>query len=90
VAYRIVFRPAAERDLVSLPQNVRERIDDRLKELVEDPRPPGVKKMGGEESLYRIRVGGFRIVYAVDDDSQTVHIKRIGSRNEIYRLLRRL
>ncbi len=90
MAYRIIFRPAAGRDLVSLPKNATERIDNRLRELVDNPRPSGVKKIEGEESLYRIRVGDFRIVYTVDDNSQTVNVKRIGSRNEIYKLLKRL
>jgi mRNA interferase RelE/StbE len=35
--------------------------------LEDDPRHPGVVKMAGPEDLYRVRVGDWRIVYAIQN-----------------------
>jgi mRNA-degrading endonuclease RelE of RelBE toxin-antitoxin system len=34
---------------------------------------------------WRVRVGGYRILYQVDDDAQTVTIVRVKGRREVYR-----
>ena len=39
----------------------------RLHALRTSPRPPGVTKLEGEDLIYRIREGGYRIVYAIRD-----------------------
>ena len=50
-----------------------------------NPRPPGVVKLEGPESLFRVRVGDFRVVYAIRDDVLLVLVVRIGNRREVYR-----
>ncbi len=42
------------------------------------------KKLRGYP-LYRIRVGDYRIIYSVDEDSKTVYIIRIGHRENVYK-----
>jgi mRNA-degrading endonuclease RelE of RelBE toxin-antitoxin system len=39
----------------------------KLDALQEEPRPVGVEKLAGAENLYRVRVGDWRIVYAIRD-----------------------
>lgn len=39
----------------------------RLKPLHNNPRPLDVKKLTGEDDLYRIREGDFRIICAIQD-----------------------
>lgn len=41
--------------------------------------------MSGEDSVYRVRVGDYRIVYEVTDDVLVIHVVRIGHRREVYR-----
>ena len=41
--------------------------------------------MKGEDSVYRVRVGDYRIVYEVLDNVLLVHVVRIGHRREVYR-----
>src|SRR6185437_1280485 len=55
MTYSILLAPPAERQFKSLTESVRKRIVKRLKSLRENPRPQGVKKLAGEEVLYRIR-----------------------------------
>ena len=41
--------------------------------------------MSGEDSVYRVRVGDYRIVYEVIDSVLVIHVVRIGHRREVYR-----
>jgi len=49
-----------------------------------NPRPTGSVNLAGRED-YRIRVGDYRIVYAVDDAADCVIIARIAHRRDVYR-----
>jgi mRNA interferase RelE/StbE len=61
-----------------------ERVLDEIDQLGNDPRPPGCRKLAGED-LFRIRVGDYRVVYSIDDDARHVIIVRTGHRREVYR-----
>ena len=63
---------------------VRERVRAAVDGLAEDPRPPGSAKLAGHDD-YRIRVGEYRMVYAVDDTERIVLVARIAHRREVYR-----
>ncbi len=41
--------------------------------------------MQGDEGLYRVRVGDYRIIYQIQDAALLVLVVRIGNRREIYR-----
>ena len=85
MAYSILLAPPAERQLKSLTDSVQKRIVRRLKSLGENPRPQGVKKLAGEEHLYRIREGAYRIIYTIQDKELIVLVVKIGDRKEVYR-----
>jgi mRNA interferase RelE/StbE len=68
-----------------LPGDLYGRIIRKLGALEENPRPFGVEKLGGSENLYRVRVGDWRIVYAILDRELVVIVIRIGHRREVYR-----
>ncbi|MBI4859577.1 MAG: type II toxin-antitoxin system RelE/ParE family toxin [Candidatus Riflebacteria bacterium] len=57
----------------------------RIDGLSQNPRPPGVKKLAGEEHLCRIRVGDHRVVHEIQDDRLLVLVVRIGHRRDVYR-----
>ena len=61
--YRVEITPSAQQELSKLPRKVQKRIDERNLALAENPRPPGSKKLEGEDDFHRIRVGDYRIVY---------------------------
>lgn len=58
--------------------------------LAVDPRPAACKKLAGHESLWRVRIGSYRIVYRVDDRALAVVVLIIGHRRDIYLDLQRL
>jgi mRNA interferase RelE/StbE len=68
-----------------LPAKVRGRIVETLEELRKDPRPSGYVKLKGEDNLWRIRVGQYRVVYAIEDDVLTVLVVRVSHRKDVYR-----
>lgn len=85
MTYSILLAPSAERQLKALTGPVQKRIVKRLRSLKETPRPQGVKKLAGEEDLYRIREGDYRIIYTIQDKQLIVLVVKIGDRKEIYR-----
>lgn len=82
--YSVEITGRAERDLRRLDRAVKNRIVESILVLASNPRPPGCLKVRGEESLWRIRVGDWRIGYEIDDQKQEVVVIRIGHRSEFY------
>jgi len=89
LAYRIEFAPKAQRDFNALDKPIRSRLARRINSLAENPFPQGIKKLAGEEDLYRLRVGDYRIIYQVQGKRLVVLIVGIGHRGDVYRGLRR-
>jgi len=85
MSYSILLRPAANRDLLRLSPDILDRVEKGMARLQSSPRPPGAKKPVGYEKEWRLRVGDYRILYVVDDDSQQVVIARVVHRREAYR-----
>ena len=63
---------------------MRDRVQSAIDALAEEPRPVGVAKLAGRY-YYRVRVGEYRIVFAVDDDARLVIVARIAHRRDVYR-----
>ncbi len=55
-------------------------ISKAIQNLKETPRPVGCKKL--VESLYRIRIGDFRVIYWIDDKNKTIIITKVERRKE--------
>lgn len=87
--YQIKALPAAEQDIAELPEPTRSRIIDAIDALADNPRPSGVKKMEGYKSLFRLRVGQYRVAYEIHDKVLLVIIAAAGNRDKIYKLLKR-
>jgi mRNA interferase RelE/StbE len=81
--YRIELRPAAVRALRKLDPQVRRRIQGAIALLAQDPHPPAARALQGRPGL-RVRVGDYRILYAVADDVLLVVVITLGHRREIY------
>lgn len=82
--YTINVTPSAKRDLERLARDVLRRLDRKIQTLVSNPRPFGAVKLTNEETLYRVRVGDYRIVYQVNDGTHVVTIVRVRKRGEVY------
>ena len=85
MAYSILLAPPPERQLKAFSQAVQKCLVKRLKRLQVNPRPQGVKKLTGEDDLYRVREGSYRIIYTIREKALIVLVLKIGDRKEVYR-----
>lgn len=73
-----------------MPAIGQSKIGAAIDELAHRPRPGGAKKLAGPESLYRIRVGDYRVVYQIEDRILHVLVVIVGHRRDVYDKLKRL
>ncbi len=83
--YSVAFVPSAADSLRKLPAKTRGRVAAKIDALQVEPRPPGVEKLSGQDELYRIRSGRYRVIYRITDEVLEVLIVRIGHRRDVYR-----
>ena len=83
--YAIEFRPSALKSLRRLPRNHLIRIRTAIDALAVNPRPTGARKLAGSEDFHRIRVGDYRIIYALSHARLVVCVVRVTHRKDVYR-----
>lgn len=86
-AYDIDFLHRAAREFAKLTKDVQRRLTPKIDALAIEPRPQGCEKLEGTRDAYRIRVGDYRVVYLVHDDSAAVLVTRVAHRRDAYRNL---
>jgi mRNA interferase RelE/StbE len=82
--YRVRILPRALKDIAALPKEYARLVSQHIDRLVQDPRPPDSKKLRGTKG-HSLRVGTYRILYDIDDETHTVTIYRVKHRREAYR-----
>ena len=83
-SYTVEMKPAARKELLSLPNDILARTVGRIEALAQDPRPPGCKKLKVYRNQWRIRVGAWRVIYTIDDAMRLISITRIAHRKDVY------
>jgi mRNA interferase RelE/StbE len=83
--YTVEFERSAKKEFDRLDGLIRARVLRRVGALEDDPRPPGATRLVGADDLWRIRVGDYRVVYAIEDDRLVVIVVRVGGRGRVYR-----
>jgi mRNA interferase RelE/StbE len=84
-SYSISFKNSVEKDLRKIPVSLLPHIFEHVENLSGDPLPHDVQKLSGAESLYRVRVGEYRIIYQVLHESREVIVYYIRHRSVAYR-----
>lgn len=85
IRYKVEIKESALKSLSALPLRQQLRIRQKIDALAGNPYPPGHRKLKGEDCSYRIRVGDYRVVYDVLNDTVIVLVLRIGHRKDVYR-----
>ncbi len=83
--YKVTVKKSAAKALTKLPKNIANQLIPSIKQLGEDPRPAGSKKLKGAEDLWRIRMGDYRVVYSIEDAIMIVDVVQVAHRKDIYR-----
>lgn len=80
--YQVIISNKAEKALQKLSATAYARMVAALRNLAQNPSPPGCKKLKGRDA-WRIRVGTYRAIYEIEDDQLIVLIITIGHRKDI-------
>jgi mRNA interferase RelE/StbE len=85
MSYQVTLTATAVKERKQIDSVVRQRIDQALRSLQTEPRPPGVKKLSGKHQDWRVRVGDYRILYDINDEQKLITVWRIAHRRDVYR-----
>ena len=84
--WQIEMLPAARSELRALRNPIQSRIRAAIRSLSDDQLPADSIAMRGKGiGLHRLRVGGYRIVYRLQQQRLCILVIRIGHRSEVYR-----
>lgn len=83
--YAIEFTDPASKNFLKLPKSEARKISKKIDALSTNPTPNGYKKIQGEENLFRIRSGDYRILYQIFENRVVILVVRIGHRKDVYR-----
>ncbi|MDB9311142.1 MAG: type II toxin-antitoxin system RelE/ParE family toxin [Nostocales cyanobacterium ELA608] len=85
MTYEIIITKSIQKQLDNLPNNIQERVYDKISQLAEEPRPDGVVKLKGYDNEYRIRIGDYRLVYEIQDEQLIVLLVQCKHRRDVYK-----
>ena len=83
--YSIIFSKKAESFLEDLDIKKKKRILKKIRELQTNSKSLDIKKLKSRYSLYRLRVGDFRVIYSIKNERVMIYIIIIGWRKDIYK-----
>jgi mRNA interferase RelE/StbE len=84
VSYEILLKITAQRQLDSIKGKTYNRIATVISNLHSNPRPANTRKLT-DTGLWRIRIGNYRLLYAIDDQVKSIMIIRIAKRNKAFK-----
>jgi mRNA interferase RelE/StbE len=86
VIYAVRFTHRAEKDIARLDRDTQKRITAKavlLGKAPYDPRVSGAVTQKGR--LRKSRIGGWRLIYTVDDETKVVTVVAIERRGQVYK-----
>ena len=83
MAYQVIFKKRAQKELQSLSKPIQLLISGAIQKLAIDPHPPTSRKLVNRPG-YRVRIGDYRIIYTVHNEILTINVIHVGHRREIY------
>jgi len=87
MTYQVKFMPDAAEELSRLDKIIARRIITKIKWLSENFDNSTPEVLTGEwKGLFKLRVGGYRVVYTASHKDQLITIHLIGHRRDIYKV----
>ena len=83
--FEVRFSRQAEKQALKLPPAHRRRLRTIVEKLRESPFAYPYRKVQGRPGHYRIRAGGFRIIFRVISKDNQIWIIKIEKRSRVYR-----
>jgi len=82
--YTIIFSKSADKYLDSFDRKTKQRILEKIRGLQTNSENLDIKKLKSHHTLYRLRVGNFRIIYSIKHERVIIYVVAIGHRKDIY------
>ena len=76
-SWQITLARQPQKVLRKLPKELLQRIDIQFAVLAKNPRSAGCKKLSGFDNLYRVRVGDWRISYAIEEQQLVILVLEV-------------
>ena len=77
--WHVIIERSPQKVLRKLDTVMRSRIEKAIDQLSENPFPIGHRKIVGQENIYRVRIGGWRIIYEVEKGKLIILIIEYGT-----------
>jgi mRNA interferase RelE/StbE len=81
--WRVEVKQRAKKDLTRLDVPVRRRIVKAARKLAENPHGGALRKLTGRPES-RLRVGDWRVLITLDEETRTVQVQRVLPRGRAY------
>jgi mRNA interferase RelE/StbE len=81
--WRVEVKSRAKKDLTRLDLPMRRRVVEAVRKLADDPYSGALRKLTGRPE-FRLRVGDWRVLVTLDEDTGTVQVQRILPRGRAY------
>ena len=80
--YKHIIKKPAKKFIDRLPKPEKARLVTAIAQL---PDGEDIKPLKGHSNLLRLRVGGYRIIYSVDNGQLIVYVIDVDNRGDIYK-----
>ena len=81
---KIVIRSSAIKDLKSISEPFKTKIEKKILELKKFPNLTNIKKLTNFEPAYRYRIGDYRIIYYPDKNTKHILLLSFSPRGSVY------
>jgi mRNA interferase RelE/StbE len=83
--YRLEIKNKAVKELSRIRPDLGVKLLSAISSLTSIPRPRQSHKLHSSNNSYRLRVGDYRVLYQIDDDSRQIMVYHVGHRRDVYR-----
>jgi mRNA interferase RelE/StbE len=80
---QVLLRPIAAKYLERLNEPDHSRIKAALTDLSEDPPKGDIRPVAGQKGYFRLKVGGFRALYRIEDG--VIFVTNLDPRGQVYK-----
>ena len=82
--YKILWDTRTKKDLRRIDRSNQERIIQKCSEILSIDPYIGRSLTGRYQGMHRLRIGHYRVIYSIYEQTVTVRIVKIGHRKEVY------
>ena len=82
--FEIQYSKKALKELQNLPRPIAKRIVEKISLLQDKPFQQPIKKLSGQP-YFRLRVGDYRVIFAIVKKELVILVVKIGHRKNIYK-----